>query len=181
MNKKSIIKEFNKKLSSILGGYLVLDSIARNGIIPHKNAMDLREKMFDELDAFLSSSLDKAFTAGVAEGKNEEYERGFEDARKETRLLQKIIINDKDKLNEEYHEGYKQGIADEINCVETNGEHFDLRAKLSKLKELTTLVTFNVYVDEKGKWHKITYFSDKVLATYKQHLIERIEEMKLDR
>ena len=44
-------------------------------------------------------SLDKAFEAGVAEGKKEEYERGFEDARKETRLLQKIIINDGNKLN----------------------------------------------------------------------------------
>ena len=36
------------------------------------------------------------------------------------------------KLKEEY----KRGVSDEIECVETSGEHFDLQKKLKKTRKV---------------------------------------------
>jgi len=38
-------------------------------------------------------------------------------------------------LEASYMEGYKKGVSDEIECIETSGEHADLRSKLSTLKD----------------------------------------------
>ncbi len=69
---QSELKRFDKKLSSFLGDYLVLDSVARsNKAIPYKNALALRAKMFEEINELFSSSIEKAFTLGKEEKSNE--------------------------------------------------------------------------------------------------------------
>ena len=54
---KKAIETGNEKLSSILGGYLILDSQARQGKMPSKNALQLRQQMFDEFESWLSKTL----------------------------------------------------------------------------------------------------------------------------
>jgi len=39
------------------------------------------------------------------------------------------------KLLTAFDEGYKKGVKDEIECVETSGEHLDLQKKLKPIKK----------------------------------------------
>ena len=55
---ENLIKKHNKKLSSFLRSYLVLDSVGRNNkAVTYSTAMKLREKMFNELNDFLRQEL----------------------------------------------------------------------------------------------------------------------------
>ena len=44
------------------------------------------------------------------------------------------VSKPKAKLDE-FFKGYEKGVADEIECVETSGEHLDLQKKLAKSKK----------------------------------------------
>lgn len=50
------------------------------------------------------------------------------------------------KISEAYDKGYKEGVKDEIECVEVSGEHLDLQRKIKSkqlgqelIRELTSL------------------------------------------
>ena len=54
--------------------------------------------------------------------------------------IQSLLNKQRERDREEiYLEGYKKGVEDEIVCVETSGEHFDLQAKLLKTKMKKTI------------------------------------------
>lgn|SRR3990167_4125624 len=78
-----IKEDFDKKLSSFLGEYLVLDSHFRktgNGI---KNANAFREKLFDNLNAWLHTFsqelLEKCGEEIIGEDISETYQRAHQD------------------------------------------------------------------------------------------------------
>ena len=70
---------------------------------------------------------------------DEIWRRKLKDQDAEIRRLQTMSDSELLKELEKYEpipaemlEAYKKGVEDEIKCVETSGEHFDLRSRLTK-------------------------------------------------